>query len=80
MSKNYFDLTKRKIDELKTAKQDNLSCTIVDSNGEVFNGFILTITQKTEDKIFSLFRRLKTPIKNADFCQILAIKKLTLLI
>ncbi len=50
MSKNYFDLTKRKIDELKIAKQDNYTCNIVDSNGEVFNGFILAITQKTEDK------------------------------
>jgi hypothetical protein len=51
MSKNYFDLTKRKIDELKIVKQDNFTCNIVDSsNGEVFNGFILAITQKTEDK------------------------------
>jgi hypothetical protein len=51
MSKNYFDLTKRKIDELEIAKQDNFTCNIVDrSNGDVFNGFILAITQKTEDK------------------------------
>jgi hypothetical protein len=47
---NYFDLTKRKIEELSIIKQDIFTCNIVDKNGEIFNGFILATTPKTEDK------------------------------
>jgi hypothetical protein len=50
MSKKYFDLTKRKIEELSIIKQDIYTCNIVDRNGEIFNGFILATTPKTEDK------------------------------
>ena len=50
MEKNHFDLTKRNIGELVIKKINDFECKIQDQKGDVFNGFILAITKKDEDK------------------------------
>ena len=50
MEKNHFDLTKRDIGELVIKKINDFECKIQDQKGDVFNGFILAITKKDEDK------------------------------
>lgn len=44
-NKNYFDLTERKIDELKIVKKNIFTCDIVDINGNIFDGFVLAKTE-----------------------------------